>query len=422
LIRKFFHPDAFRAPQFIAAAFLLAYLLQCVWLVRAQSLHNAVPDSSQALRIHQGLEEWNGGAIAGTPVSSFSSLRPNAAAGALSSGAVSEAWDGRLRPRDAYDQDRSPLYYLVAAAPLLVRPAAWLPPAFVPLVVVAPYLFFGGMLGASLWYVARRLYGNTGGYIALALYCFSPAMIVNVAGTQSLAEMGAVWGAFGTVFTAIAVAHTLYAPREVVFWNWRRILLLGLSITLAAGNQFSLGVLALVILPLMLWVAPVRPRAVLAIWITAIAAAKLLLFAAYFFHPALFLQGMLHARWINFNPVAFGMSVSYRNAAQTLVAGSPPLMLALPVALVGYFAWRRARYFGNTAPLLIALLILILALGAPSFPGQGFHLTLLVFLFVFVSGVLADLLETPHRPLIAAALWGLLTASAIWNLVQLSRV
>ena len=97
------------------------------------------------------------------------------------------------------------------------------------------------MLGASLWYVARRLYGNAGGYIALALYCFSPAMIVNAAGAQSLGEMGAVWGAFGTVFTAIAVAHTLYAPREVVLWNWRRILLLGLSLALAAGNQFSLG-------------------------------------------------------------------------------------------------------------------------------------------------------------------------------------
>ncbi|MGO9863740.1 MAG: hypothetical protein ACLPLR_09040 [Terriglobales bacterium] len=420
MIRRFFHPDGFRAPQFIAAAFLLAYLLQCVWLVRAQRLHDPAPNSTQALRITQGLEQWRGRGIAGTPGSlSLSSLssRPNAASGTPSPG-----WDEHPRARDSYDPDRSPLYFLVAAAPLLARPAAWLPPAFVPLALVAPYLFFGVMLGASLWYVARRLYGNTGGYIALALYCFSPAMIVNVAGTQSLAEMAAVWGAFGTVFTAIAVAHTLYAPREVVFWNWRRILLLGLSITLAAGNQFSLGLLALVILPLMLWVAPVRPRAVLVIWIAAIAAAKLLLFAAYFFHPALFYQAMLHARWINFDPAAFRMSVSYRNAAQTLLASSPPLMLALPVALVAYLAWKRARYFGNTAPLLIALLMLILALGAPSFPGQGFHLTLLVFLFVFVSGVFADLLETPHRPFIAAALWGLLTASAVWNLWQLWRI
>ena len=278
------------------------------------------------------------------------------------------------------------------------------------------------MLGASLWYVARRLYGNAGGYIALALYCFSPAMIVNVAGAQSVGEMGAVWGAFGTVFTAIAVAHTLYAPREVVLWNWRRILLLGLSLALAAGNQFSLAVLALVILPLMFWVTPVRPHAVLAIWTTAIAVAVLLLFAAYFFEPALFWQGMLHARWINFEPAAFGMSVSYRNAWQTIFVSSPPLMLALPVALIVYFGWKRTHYFGNTAPLLIALLMLILALAAPSFPGQGFHLTMLVFLFVLVSGVFADLLETTQSLLVTAGLCGLLSASAVWNLLQLWRV
>src|SRR5208337_4826495 len=85
---------------------------------------------------------------------------------------------GHLRVRDGYDQDRSPLYYLVAAAPLLLRPGSWLPEALEPFLTATPYLFFGVMLGASLWYVARRLYGNAGGYIALALYCFSPAMIV----------------------------------------------------------------------------------------------------------------------------------------------------------------------------------------------------------------------------------------------------
>jgi hypothetical protein len=247
-------------------------------------------------------------------------------------------------------------------------------------------------------------------------------MIVNVAGAQSVGEMGAVWGAFGTIFTAIAVAHTLYAPREVVFWNWRRILLLGLSLALGAGNQFSLGVLALVILPLMFWVAPVRPYAVLAIWTTAMAVAVVLLFAAYFFEPALFGQGMLHARWMDFEPAALGMSVSYRNAAQTIFVSSPPLMFALPVALIAYLGWKRARYFGNTAPLLIAVLLLILALGAPNFPGQGFHLAALVFLFVFVSGVFADLLETPQSLLVTAGLCGLLGASAVWNLLQLWRV
>jgi len=412
-LRRFLHSDAFRAPQFAAAALLLVYLLQCLWLLRVQTLHASVPDSDQALRIYQGLEQWKGGAIAGTP----ESLRSEAATGVPSAGR-----SGHLRVRNGYDQDRSPLYYLVAAAPLLVRPGSWLPESFGPLLAATPYLFFGVMLGASLWYVARRLYGNPGGYVALALYCFSPAMIVNVAGAQSLGEMGAVWGAFGTVFTAIAVAHTLYAPREVVLWNWRRILLLGLSLALAAGNQFSLAVLALVILPLMLWVAPVRPRAVLAIWTTAMAVAVVLLFAAYFLEPALFGQGMLHARWMNFEPAAFGMSFSYRRALQTIFVSSPPLMLALPVALIAYLGWKRTRYFGNTAPLLIAALLLILALGAPNFPGQGFHLTMLVFLFVFVAGVFADLLETQQSLLVTASLCGLLAASAIWNLWQLARL
>jgi hypothetical protein len=413
LLRRFLHSDAFRAPQLAAATLLLVYLLQCVWLVRVQTLHASVPDSDQALRIYQGLEQLKSGVIAGTP----ESLRSEAATGVPSLGR-----SGHLRVRDGYDQDRSPLYYLVAAAPLLVRPGSWLPELFGPLLAAIPYLFFGVMLGASLWYVARRLYGNAGGYIALALYCFSPAMIVNVAGAQSVGEMGAVWGAFGTVFTAIAVAHTLYAPREVVLWNWRRILLLGLSLALAAGNQFSLAVLALVILPLMFWVAPVRPRAALAIWTTAIAVAVVLLFAAYFFEPALFWQGMLHARWINFEPAAFGMSVSYRNAMQTIFADSPPLRVALPVALIAYFGWKRMRYFGNTAPLLIAALLLILALAAPNFPGQGFHLTMLVFLLVFVAGVFADLLETQQSLLATAGLCGLLSASAIWNLYQLARL
>lgn len=413
-LRRLFNPDGFRAPQFIAAGLLLIYLLQCVWLQRVQTLRSSssLADSDQALRIYLGLEQWKGGAIAGTP----ESLRSEAVTGLASAGRA-----GQLRVRDGYDQDRSPLYYLVAAAPLLVSHALRLPQSLQPYLAGTPYLFFGVMLGASLWYVSRRLYGDAGGYIALALYCFSPAMIVNVAGTQSRGEMGAVWGAFGSVFTAIAVAHTLYAPREVVLWNWRRILLLGLSLALAAGNQFSLGVLAVVILPLMLWVAPVRPGAVIAIWITALGVAVVLLLACYFFEPNLFLGGMLHARWINFEPAAFGVSVSYRNALQAIFVGGPPMMIALPVALIAYGGWKRARYFGNSAPLLIAALLLIATLSAPSFPGQGFRLTLLVFLFVFVGGVFADLLESREGPLVTAGLCGLLGASALLNLWQLWR-
>jgi len=413
VLRRFLHSGGFRTPQFIAGAFLLVYLLQCVWLARVQSLQGLVPSSDQTLCVYLGLEQWKGRVIAGTP----DSMRSESATGLPSAGR-----DGHLRVRDGYDQDRSPIYYLIAAAPLLLRPGSWLPESLQPLLAATPFLFFGVMLGASLWYVARRLYGNAGGYIALALYCFSPAMIVNVAGAQGVGEMGAVWGAFGTIFTAIALAHTLYAPREVVLWNWRRILLLGLSLALAGGNQFSLAVLALVILPLMLWVAPVRPRAVLAIWSAAIAVAAVLLFAGYFFEPGLFWRGMAHARWFNFEPAAFGMSFSYRNGLQQIFLGSPPLMIAAPVALIAYCRGRRIRYFGNTAPLMIAGLLFMLATGGPNFPGQGFHLTLLVFLFVFVGGVFADLIESRQNQLVTAGICGLLVSSAMWNLWQLWHV
>jgi len=419
MLRRLPQSEGFRGPQVAAATLLLMYLLQCVWLIRVQTLQASGPDSDlrsglhsdEAWSVRQGLAQWKGGAIAGTP----GSFRSESGAGSPSAGRT-----GAGRVRDGYDQDRSPLYYLIAAAPPVIR-SSWLPESFGPLIAATPYLFVGAMLGASLWYVARRLYGNAGGYIALALYCFSPAMI-NVAGTQSPGEMGAVWGTFGTVFTAIAVAHTLYAPREVVFWNWRRILLLGLSLALAAGNQFSLGSMALAILPIMLWIAPVRPRAVIVIWIAAIGVTAVLLFAAYFFHPALFWRGMLHARWIDFGFGAFEIWLSYRNVAHVIWAGSPALVLVLPVALITYFGWKRARYFGNTAPLLVAALLAVLALGAPDFPGRGFHLAMLVFLFVFVGGVFADLIEAEHGMLVTAVLCGLLGACAIRNLYELARL
>jgi hypothetical protein len=44
------------------------------------------------------------------------------------------------------------------------------------------------------------------------------------------------------------------------------------------------------------------------------------------------------------------------------------------------------------------------------------------FLFVFVSGVSADLLETGRPQLISACVWGLLGASAMWNVWELARI
>jgi len=166
----------------------------------------------------------------------------------------------------------------------------------------------------------------------------------------------------------------------------------------------------------------VRPRAVIAIWGAAVAVGVVLLLAFYFFQPPLFWQAMLRAHWIDLHPTAFRMRASYWETLKMIRADSPALILALPVAVIAYFAWKRTRYFGNTAPLIIAALLFILAVGSPDFPGQGFHLALLLFLFVFVAGIFADLLETRQGLLVTAGLGGLLSASALWNLLQLARL
>jgi hypothetical protein len=285
----------------------------------------------------------------------------------------------------------------------------------------APYLLFGILLGASLWYVSRRLYGNAGGYIALGLYCFSPAILRSSAVWFAEPEVGAAWGAFGTIFTAIAVAHTLYAPREVVLWNWRRIVLLGVSLALAVGSQFSLIVVIPIALGFMFYLAPTRRIAAAMIWAAACVISFLLLCASYFFQWKTFSSEMAHADFLALTWRSFAMAGAYRRVFTQLGQSNPALVVAIPIAIIVYALWPRTRYFGNTAPLSVAVILFFMAIGRPHYPGLGFQLVALPFLLVFVAGISSDLLETRHRNLVLACLWGLLTANAIWNLAELAR-
>jgi hypothetical protein len=97
-------------------------------------------------------------------------------------------------------------------------------------------------------------------------------------------------------------------------------------------------------------------------------------------------------------------------------------VLAVPVALVTYAMWPRTRYFGNTAPLSVALLFLVLGMAHPHLGGAGFLLAAVPFLFLFVAGVLADLAETRYRPYVTAGIVGLLAANTVWSLIALGRV
>jgi 4-amino-4-deoxy-L-arabinose transferase-like glycosyltransferase len=406
---KFLTRERFGRPQVLAGFLLLGFLAQCAWLLVRGTQPQEI-DSSHVFRVVEGLQQWSGQSVAGTPsVERMEAGTP-----------TPPEVDGN----EGYDPNHSPLWYLLASVPLLGWTGTseagsfhywgWL--------ARAPYLIFGVLLGASLWYVSRRLYGNAGGYIALALYCFSPAILRSATLYSAEPEMGAAWGAFGAIFTAIAVAHTLYAPREVVVWNWRRILLLGLSLALAIGAQFSLILLLPATLGFMLYLAPDRRLAALTIWAAACGVAFVLLLASYLFRLHVFWQGMHHAGFFGITWQAFSMSATYVRILAQIGQSGPVLLVALPGALITYFAWSRSRYFGNTAPLMIAGLFLAFSLGMPHYPGFGFQLMATPFLFVFAAGIAADLLETRHHDLVLACVWGLLLANAFWNLAELARV
>ena len=255
---RFFTRERFGRPQFLAGAMLLTFLAQALWLAHSELNPPAptappAPSASEQARIAAGWRQLHDGGIAGAPFPD----PPNDLPPEVSHDA------------NGFDTQHSPLLSLVTAVPLLVVPQRLLIPEYAPYwrwLPRLPFLACGLALGASLWYVARRLCGNTGGFLALTLYCFSPSMIQSSAVWHTEPEILAAWGSFGAIFTAIAVAHTLYAPREVVLWNWRRIVLLGVSLAIAVGSQFSMIVVVPLALAFMFYVAPIRRAAALTIW------------------------------------------------------------------------------------------------------------------------------------------------------------
>ncbi len=279
------------------------------------------------------------------------------------------------------------------------------------------------MLGASLWYVARRLYGNFGGLIALALYSFSPLILNRTNQVQE--DIVAAWGAFGLVFTAIAVAHTLYAPREVILWNWRRIVLLGVSIALCIGAQFPMWIVLLPGLAFLLWVGHVRPGAALVIFATACAIAAALLLAFYGFHPAAFAHSLREAQWFPLLTQQPGSGLNYRLVGEFfLQAGLGPLVLIVG-ALVTFCVWDRTRFFGTCAPLITAGVLVLAALGTEHFSGLLFLFVSLPFLILFVSGVAVDLLESRYGIFANALVVGALIANAtldVYGLLELRHL
>ena len=268
-----------------------------------------------------------------------------------------------------------------------------------------PFLLAGVVLGGGLWWVTRRLYGNLGGYSALALYCFSPA-VLNACVAPN-AEILAALGVYGGVYTCIGVAHAMQGPRRK--WRPRIVLLTALFGVAAAAHIAALPVVALLGLVFMLWVAEGRRSQVLPVVLLAVAGALVVVFACYGFSPDAFsylIRSAAGLLWVSLDPARrfFG---SLANAGITVAAVS---------ALVLYLGLRKSRYFGNTAPLLCALVLMLLVMtGVPGAP----WLWAVPFLLTFVGGVFADACEEPQGRLALCAVGAIGLLQAVFCVLSL---
>lgn len=243
------------------------------------------------------------------------------------------------------------------------------------------FIFLGLCLGAALWWVTRRLYGNFGGFIALALYCFSPSVIR--ASTRPNDEILIAFGLFAVVYTVMGVAHALQGPKN----KWRpRIFLFTLASGFLLASDIPAFLVSLLIsVALLSYLAVGRRSAILPVLSVAVPGALFLAFALCAFQPEAFIHSFASGRlWIT----AGGARVwfdQWPNAAVTL---------AMVAALVFYCASRRSRYFGNTLPLIIGLGLFFLS--TPD-TGGGATLWALPFLFAFIAGIFADVFESDGR-------------------------
>ena len=375
----------FNLPQRIAAGLLALFLLQGFWLISRQTLTDIDYQYARC-----GRETWE---------------RPSPLAGYYTS--CGNIHDGIL----AYRLAGLPLTLNLLAErglDLLRKPenrvvqesggelSTWElrhQMTHILLLLRLPFLFAGFLLGGCIWWVTRRLYGNLGGYTALALYCFSPAVLR--ACVTPNPEVLAALGLFGGVYTCIGVAHAMQGPRRK--WRPRLVLLTAIFGVAAAAHIVALPLAALLGLAAMLWVAEGHRSQTLPVVLVAVLGALVLLFACYGFSPDAYsyvFRSGAGFLWVSLDPA--------RRFFTSLANGG--ITIAACAAVVLYLAERKSRYFGNTAPLLCALVSMVLVMtGSPGSP----WLWAQPFLLTFIGGALADAYDGPRGR------WALGAAGAI---------
>ena len=392
ILRRF----RFNLPQRIAAGMLLAFLAQGFWLTGRQTLSDRDYQYARC-----GRETWE----RPSPVAGYYTSCGNIHDGILAyrmaglplsiNFAAERAIDHFRKPEDRVVQTSGQvstweLRHQMTHALLLLR---------------LPFLFAGCLLGGCIWWVTRRLFGDYGGYTALALYCFCPPILMACIAPSP--EVLAALGIYGGVYTCIGVAHAMQGPKRK--WRPRLVLLALLFGTAAASHIAALPLVALLGLVLMLWVAEGHRSQTLPLMLMCVAGGLVLLFVCYGFSPDAFsyvFRSAAAMMWMSTEPAKHFFS-TLSNAGITIAALS---------SLVLYLGVRRSRYFGNTTPLLCTLVLMPIVLTGT----QGSQwLWSLPFVFTFVGGVFADAYESPRGRVALAAGASIILLQVVFCLLSL---
>ncbi|MGA3161113.1 MAG: hypothetical protein ABSC77_07835 [Terracidiphilus sp.] len=391
-IRRF----QFNLPQRIAAGLLLLFLAQGLWLTSRQTLTDRDYRYARC-----GREMWE----QPSPLAGYFTSCGNIHDGILAYRLAGLPLTLNLLAERVLDHFRNPENRVVQTSGEL---SAWElrhQLRYTLLLLRLPFLAAGCLLGAGLWWVTRRLYGNLGGYTALSLYCFSPAILRACVAPNP--EILAALGVYAGVYTCIGVAHAMQGPVA----KWRpRILLLTAAFGLAAASHIvALPLVALLGLAAMLWVAEGRRSQTLPVVLTAAAGALVFVFACYGFSSdafSYFFRSSAGFLWISLDPARRFFS-ALPNAGITVAA-------AAAVAL--FLGLRRSRYFGNSVPLICTTILAVLTMtGAPGSP----WLWALPFLLTFVGGVFADAYEGPRGRLALGAAGAIVLLQAAFCVMSL---
>jgi len=262
-----------------------------------------------------------------------------------------------------------------------------------------PFALAAMLLGAGLWWVSRRLFGNIPGAFALGLYCLSPVVLRYA--TTANNEILAAWGLFAVVYTAIGIAHAMYGPPR----KWRpRIVLYTVALGLTACSHILAALVGLISSAVfMVWIAERRRTLVFPLLLVSSFGAMLMVLASYVFHMSLFLYV--------FTAGAARFTLDYHPALELL---RDPMQVAVTgifaIAVALFVLMKRSRYFGNVVPLLVALAILpLVTTQVTTVPVLWAY----PFLLTFAAGVLADASETPQRKLFLATMLTALVSQAV---------